>query len=98
MTYVDREDKPNIISFYKNTEGSNLFRYSLRYKPISNPLYDIKEEDIDIKSLYFKAVFSIVNGISKDNDLELLKSDTKFMETLNEIKWKFDSKHELLIS
>jgi hypothetical protein len=38
-------------------------------------------EDLDLKSLYFKAVFSIVNSISKDDDLDLLKSDMKFMET-----------------
>jgi hypothetical protein len=54
------------------------------------------EEDLDLKSLYFKAVFSIVNSISKDDDLDLLKSDMKFMETLNEIIGKFDNGYELL--
>lgn len=98
LAYKDEEDRSNIISFYKNSEGSSLFNYSLWHRLISNPLSDIKDGDIDLKSLYFKAVFSIVMGLSKEDNLELLKEDKKFMETLNEIKEKFDSGYELLTS
>ena len=46
---------------------------------------------MDLESLYFKAVFSIIMGLSKDNNnLKLLKEDVKFMDNLSELKEKFN--------
>ena len=60
-------------------------------------MFHIMEEDINLESLYNKAVFSIVMGLSKDkNDLKLLKEDVNFMETLSELRESFNSKCELL--
>ena len=60
-------------------------------------MFEILEERIDLESLYFKAVFSIVMGLSKDdNSLKLLKEDVKFMDTLSELKEKFNDGLELL--
>ena len=96
LVYKDKENRSNVISFYENTEGS-LFNYALKHKQISNPMFHIMEEDINLESLYNKAVFSIVMGLSKDkNDLKLLKEDVKFMETLSELRESFNSKCELL--
>ena len=97
LLYKDKENNPNIIFIYKNTKGSSLFNYSLKHRQNSNPEFDIMEERIDLESLYFKAVFSIVMGLSKDdNSLKLLKEDVKFMDTLSELKEKFNDGLELL--
>ncbi len=52
---------------------------------------------IDLKSLYFKAVFSIVNVTFNDySKLESLKDDIKFINTLEELKERFDDEFEIL--
>ena len=52
---------------------------------------------MDLESLYFKAVFSIIMGLSKDNNnLKLLKEDVKFMDTLSKLKERFHDGLELL--
>jgi hypothetical protein len=98
LAYKDKENGSNIISFYRNTEGNSLFNYSLKHKQIiHHPMFDIFEERIDLESLYLKAVFSIVIGLSKDDDdLKLLKEDVKFMDTLSKLKERFHEGLELL--
>jgi len=96
LAYKDKENESNFISFFKNAEGSSLFNYSIGHKLISNPMFYPIGEDLDLKSLYLKAVFSIVMGVSKDDDLKLLKEDVKFMETLSELKERFNEGYELL--
>jgi hypothetical protein len=97
LVYKDKESIPNIISFYKNTEGS-LFNYALKHQQIIHrPLFDIMKERINLKSLYLKAVSSIVMGLSKDDkDLKLLKEDANFMDTLSDLKERFNEGLELL--
>src|SRR6476620_1320973 len=90
LTYKDKENRSNVISFYKNTEGNSLFNYSLKHKQISDPMFDLMEQNIDLESLYFKALFSIVMRLSKnDNELKLLKEDVKFMDALSTLKERF---------
>lgn len=86
LLYKDKESIPNIISFNKNIERSSLFPFSINHKSIIIPSTFKFEDYIDLKSLYHKAVFSIVNDKSKDDDLNLLKEDIKFMDTLSELK------------
>jgi hypothetical protein len=90
LAYKDKKNNRNILPLYKNTEGNSLFNYSLKHKQISNPMFDIMEDDINLESLYFKAVFSIVIGLSKDDDSKLLKEDIKFMDTLSNLTEKFN--------
>jgi len=99
LAYKDKENNPNIISFYNNIEGSSLFNYSLKHKQILNhPMFEMMEERINLKSLYLKAVSSMVMGLSKDDDgdLKLLKEDVKFMNTSSELKERFNEGYELL--
>jgi hypothetical protein len=86
LAYKDKEDRSNVISFYENTEGS-LFNYELEHIQILHPMFN----KMDLKSLYFKAIFSIVMGLfKKDYNVKLLKEDTVFMNTLSELKEKFN--------
>ncbi len=97
LLYKDKENIPNLIFFYKHTNGSSLFTYSISHrllKPITIYRY---EGDIDLKPLFFKALFSIMMGLSKDNDLKILKEDIKFMDTLSELKQKDNSIYQLLV-
>jgi hypothetical protein len=52
---------------------------------------------MDLKSLYNKAVFSVVcEKSSNEDDLKLLKEDTKFMDALYELKERYNEGYELL--
>lgn len=49
-----------------------------------------------ISLLYFIAIFSIVSDNIKDDNLQLLKADMKFMKTLSEASNSFTSNHNIL--
>lgn len=99
LLYKDKENIPTIVSLYKNTDGSSLFTHSIKHKQIKllAPLSRFKfEYGMDLKSLYNKAVFSIVSGKPKDDDLRFLKEDVKFEDTLSELKKTFNDEVKIL--
>ena len=96
LLYIDKENIPNILSFYKNADNTSLFTYSINHKSLKLPSRFKFEPDIDLKSLYNKAVFSVVCGKFNEDDLKLLKEDAKFMDTLSELKKAFHNGLELL--
>jgi hypothetical protein len=96
LLYKDKENIPNILSFYKNTDNTSLFTYSINHKSLKLPSRLKIEHDIDLKSLYNIAVFLVVYGKSNEDDLKLLKEDVKFMNTLSELKERFNEGYELI--
>ena len=65
LLYKDKENIPNIISFYKNTEDLLFLLIRLTMNHLFFHLDLNFEENIDLKSLYNKAVFSIVMEFPK---------------------------------
>ncbi len=74
--------------------GMNFsYFHGSQFKFNSNP----EEKDIEITLLHYKAVFSLIMGKIRDDDLALFKNDEKFMDTLNILKKSFDIKYNSLL-
>ena len=51
---------------------------------------------VNLKSMYYGAVFSLVNGDMKDEDKRILKQDLKFKNMLDELNTRFQNNRDLL--
>lgn len=97
LANVDKDNKSNINSFFNDAkELSYPSQPPKKDKPIPNRLNDIMVEDIDLKFIYFKSMFSMIIEMSKDDDLRILSNDKRFMENLSELKERFNSGYEML--
>ena len=51
---------------------------------------------LNLKSMHYRAVFSLVSGDIKDEDKRVLKQDLKFKKMLTELKSQFQNNCDLL--
>jgi hypothetical protein len=76
---------------------SNYTRDLISQRPMIQPSNFNDEDNLDLKSLYLKALFSIMMKLSKDDkNLKILQEDAKFMDALSGLKDRVYSKYELL--
>lgn len=87
----------DIISANDPADRVLLPAKSTREVLLPNPLFDYVINQIDLTSLYFKAVFSVMIENIKDNDLHLLKDDARFKKTALDLNDRVRTTCEVLI-
>jgi hypothetical protein len=51
---------------------------------------------VNLKSMYYRAVFSLLSGDIKDEDKRILRQDLKFKKMLTELNNQFQNNRDLL--
>jgi hypothetical protein len=97
MIYKDKEEEMDIISAIDDNDRISLPATSFEEVTIPHVFFESIVGIIDRTMLFFNAVFSIMINDIKDDDLKILKSDTKFMKKLSELDDKFRSNYDILI-
>ena len=62
---------------------------------MANDLYE-RVGSVNFKSMYYRAVFSLVNENLKDEDKKILQQDLKFKKMLTQLNNHFQSNYNLL--
>jgi hypothetical protein len=93
LIYNEEEKKLYVISIDDdNISKVSLYADSIKKVKLSNsPDYFLNH--LDLSSLYYKAVFSLVIENLKNSDMQILKEDSKFKEMLLQVNNKFCSNY-----
>ena len=100
LIYNEEEKKLDIISI----DDDNISKVSLhadsikKVKLSSSLVQDYFINRLDLSSLHYKAVFSLVIGNLKNSDTQLLKKDAKFKTMLLQVNNKFCSNYNMVIN
>jgi hypothetical protein len=95
----NKEDNSTILSKKDNGKTTPLPYLNFNEKKIFDQMvYDTYKRVISVnhKSLYYRAIFSLVNENIKDEDKKILQQDLKFKNMLTQLNNHFQSNYNLL--
>ena len=100
LIYNEEEKKLYVISIDDdNISKVSLYANSIKKVKLSSSIVqDYFLNHLDLSSLYYKAVFSLVIENIKNSDTQLLKEDAKFKEMLLKLNNKFCSNYNMSIN